>query len=490
MPRKNIAGRDREMRKLQRALNSGKPEFIAVYGRRRVGKTFLIREFFNDKICFEIVGIHNATTQEQLINFSNSLTEALDANFPVQPPKSWQDAFTLLKTFLKNKRTKGKKVVFFDELPWLNTPWSGFLKHLENFWNSFGSKQKDLVLIVCGSAASWMIQHIMDSKGGLYNRLTGQIRLFPFTLSETKNYLRMQMIRNLDHYQILLLYMALGGVPYYWSFVQGGMSAAQVIDDLIFSKGGELHNEYDHLFGSLFNHSEHHERVMKSMAGKRKGLNRSELLAAMKLRSGGTASNIIRELETSGFIESYIPFGKKSSDALYRLSDEFTLFHLFWIAPLGKREAGNSSWLNMQSGPKFNAWSGYCFENVCLKHIEQIKYHLRIDKIESANSPWDYRPTVESGEEGAQIDMLIDRRDMVINLCEMKFCRTEYVINSEYAKELRRKIEVFRTQTQTKKSVFLTLVTTFGLKENSHSISLNAIGVNMDSLFEEISPAD
>jgi hypothetical protein len=268
------------------------------------------------------------------------------------------------------------------------------------------------------------------------------------------------------------------------------MSAAQVIDDLIFSKGGELQNEYDHLFGSLFNHSEHHERVMKSLAGKRKGLNRSELLAAMKLRSGGTASNIIRELETSGFIESYIPFGKKSSDALYRLSDEFTLFHLFWIAPLGKREAGNSSWLNMQSGPKFNTWSGYCFENVCLKHIEQIKHHLRIDKIESTNSPWYYRSTVESGDEGAQIDMLIDRKDMVINLCEMKFCRTEYVIDSEYAKKLRRKIELFRIQTQTKKSVFLTLVTTFGLKENSHSISLNAVGVNMDSLFEEISPAD
>ena len=486
MPRKNIAGRDQEMRKLQRALNSGKPEFISVYGRRRVGKTFLIREFFDDKICFEIVGIHNATTQEQLVNFSNSLTEALDTNFPVHPPKSWQDAFTLLKTFLRNKRTKGKKVIFFDELPWLNTPWSGFLKHLENFWNSFGSKQKDLVLIVCGSAASWMIQHIMDSKGGLYNRLTGKIRLFPFTLSETKNYLRMQKIRNLDHYQILLLYMAFGGVPYYWSFVRSGLSAAQVIDELIFSKGGELQNEYDHLFGSLFNHSEHHERVMKSLAGNRKGLNRSELLAAMKLCSGGTASHIIRELETSGFIESYIPFGKKSNDALYRLSDEFTLFHLFWIAPLGKKEAGNSYWLKIQSGPKFSIWSGYCFENICLKHIEQIKYHLRIDKIESTNSPWDYRSTVNSGHEGAQIDMLIDRQDMVINLCEMKFCRTEYVINSAYAKELRRKIEVFRNRTQTKKSVFLTLITTFGLKENSHSISLNAAGVNMESLFEEI----
>ena len=487
MPRNNIAGRVQEMEKLQRALASGKPEFIAVYGRRRVGKTFLIRELFDDKICFEIVGIHNATTREQLVNFSNSLTEALDIPVPVQTPRSWQDAFALLKTFLRNKQTKGKKVVFFDELPWLNTPWSGFLKHLENFWNSFGSKQKDLVMIVCGSAASWMIQHIMDSTGGLHNRITGQIRLLPFTLSETKDYLRMQKIRNLDHYQILLLYMALGGIPYYWSFVQASMSAAQAIDEIIFSKGAELRNEFDNLFGSLFNHSEHHERVIKSLARKRKGLIRSELLDAMKLSSGGTASNIIRELETSGFIESYIPFGKKASEALYRLSDEFTLFHLFWISPLGKRQAGNSYWLKKQSGPKFNAWSGYCFESICLKHIEQIKYHLRIDKIESTNSPWEYRSTGKPGHEGAQIDMLIDRQDMVINLCEMKFCQTEYVIGSAYAKELRRKMEVFRNQTRTRKSLFLTFVTTFGLKENSHSTSLNTIGVKMDALFEEIS---
>ncbi|RLE00454.1 MAG: ATP-binding protein, partial [Bacteroidetes bacterium] len=253
MSKKNIAGRDQEMKKLQRASDSGKAEFIAVYGRRRVGKTFLIREFFGERICFEIVGIHDATTQEQLVNFSNSLAEAFDTKLPLQVPKSWQDAFTLLKAFLQNKKTKGKKVVFFDELPWLNTPWSGFLKHLENFWNSFGSKQNDLVLIVCGSAASWMIQHIMDSRGGLHNRLTGQIRLLPFNLSETKDYLYKKNVRNLDHYQILQLYMAIGGVPYYLSFVQPGLSAAQIIDEMFFSKGAQLRDEYDNLFGSLFN---------------------------------------------------------------------------------------------------------------------------------------------------------------------------------------------------------------------------------------------
>jgi len=484
---KNIAGRDQEIKKLKRTISSGKPEFIAIYGRRRVGKTFLIREFYGNQICFELVGIYNANMQEQLQNFAHSFSEVVDFDYKLQTPQSWQDAFSMLKTFLKNHKTKGKKVIFFDELPWLNTPRSGFLKHFENFWNSFGSKQKNLIIIVCGSAASWMIQHIVDAKGGLHNRLTGKIRLLPFTLSETKNYLSLQKIRNLDHYQILQLYMALGGVPYYWSFVQSGYSAAQIIDQLFFSRGAELSDEYDHLFASLFKHSHHHVKIVELLAEKKSGLKRGDILERLKLGTGGAVTKVLHELETSGFIESYVPFGRRSKDALYRLSDEYTLFHLHWIAPLGKREAGQSYWLKKQSGASYYAWSDYCFESICLKHIEQIKAHLGIAQIESADAPWEYRPKRGEEDEGAQIDMLIDRQDMVINLCEMKFFRTEYTINAAYAKELRRKTEVFRNQTKSKKFIFLTVVTTFGLKENIHSISLNAIGVSMDALFAQVS---
>lgn len=484
---KNIAGRDPEIRKLKRTLSSDKPEFIAIFGRRRVGKTFLIREFYGDRICFEMVGIYNANMQEQLQNFAQSFNEAVKSGYKLQSPQSWQDAFAMLKTFLEKHKGKGKKVIFFDELPWLNTPRSGFLKHFENFWNSFGSKQKDLIIIVCGSAASWMIQHIVDAKGGLHNRLTGKIRLMPFTLSETKNYLALQKIRNLDHYQILQLYMALGGVPYYWSFVQSGYSAAQMIDQLFFSRGAELRDEYDHLFASLFKHSEHHVKTVELLANKKRGLKRSDILGALKLGTGGTVTKVFHELETSGFIESYSPYGRRSKDALFRLSDEYTLFHLHWVAPLGKREAGHSYWLKKQSGASYYAWSGYCFESICLRHIEQIKVHMEIAQIESNNTPWEYRSRQGGEDEGAQIDMLIDRQDMVINLCEMKFSRTEYTIDAAYAKELQRKTEVFRDQTRTRKSLFLTMITTFGLKENTHSVSLNATGVNMDALFEQVS---
>ena len=479
----SIAGRKKEQQKLKRALESDKPEFIALYGRRRIGKTFLIREFFGDRIGFELIGIYNASLQEQLDNFANSMTEALRIDIPVKSPGSWQEAFSMLKSFLKSKKFRGKKVIFLDELPWLNSSRSGFLKQLEHFWNSYASKKKNLILIVCGSAASWMIQHIVNSKGGLHNRLTQQIRLLPFTLTEIKDYLRLRKIKNLDHYQILQLYMAIGGVPYYWSFVQSGLSAAQMIDDLIFAENAEFRNEYDQLFASLFDNSNLHEKVIDALAGKRKGLNRKEILDVMKLKSGGTATNIIRELEESGFIESYIPFEKNSNDARFVLSDEFTLFHLYWIAPLGKKQLGNAYWMKMQTGSKFKAWSGHSFESICLKHIEKIKYYLRIDKIQSDQAPWEYKPDKNSKEEGAQIDMLIDRKDMVINICEMKFYQSEFTIDKSYAEELRRKMDVFKTRTNTRKSIFLTIVTSFGLKTNSHSISLNAIGVSMDALF-------
>lgn len=451
-----------------------------------MGKTYLVREFFDDKICFELTGIHKATLREQLENYASALSEATNSLIPLRSPGTWQEAFAQLKVFLSKHKSKGKKVVFLDELPWLNTPRSGFLKHLEHFWNSYGSKQKDLVLIVCGSAASWMIQHVMNSKGGLHNRVTGHIRLLPFSLTETMEYLKKRKLIKLDQLQVLQLYMALGGVPYYWSLVQQGHSAAQSIDDLLFVREAPLREEYSNLFGSLFDHSAYHESIIQTLSTKKKGIMRNELLRAIKLSSGGTATSILKELETSGFISSHIPFGKQSNDALYRISDEFILFHLHWIAPLGRQQTGRGYWTKKQSGPKYSAWSGYSFESICLKHIEQIKHHMRIDMIDSNESPWEYRPAKGSGEEGAQIDLLIDRQDMVINVCEMKFSRSEFTIDASYAKNLRRKMEVFRSQTATRKHLFLTMITTFGLNENTHSNSLDALDINMDALFEKI----
>lgn len=331
---------------------SDEPEFIAVYGRRRVGKTFLVREFFEGHICFELTGMFVGSLADQLANFSDSLNKATGTQIPLKIPGSWREAFLQLQLFLdanSARKEEVKRVVFLDELPWLNTPRSKFLEALQYFWNIYGSQRKGLILVVCGSAASWMIRQIVRSKGGLHNRLTRPIRLLPFSLAETKEYLYSRGMKNLSNYSILQIYMAFGGVPYYLSKVDPGLSPAQIIDAVCFSETGQLRYEYDHLYRSLFNESSQHLKVVEFLAKRRTGYSRTEILNGTGMKTGGTVSEIIEELEESGFIGSYVPFGKKTKDALYRLTDEFSLFHHFWIRPLGKQNPGAGYWITRQS---------------------------------------------------------------------------------------------------------------------------------------------
>ena len=485
MGKEKIIGRTNETGILTKALHSTEPEFIAVYGRRRVGKTFLIREFFEDTICFEMVGVHQASLKEQLKNFTLSLKNAIGMGIHPQTPGSWVEAFSILEQFLEslnlNQKT-GKRVVFIDELPWFNTPKSGFLHALDHFWNSYGSKKSNLILVVCGSAASWMIQKIVHSKGGLHNRLTRQIRLLPFTLQETEHFLKSRGI-SLSRYQIISLYMAMGGVPFYLMQVEAGLSSAQILDSICFSKDGVLRNEFERLFTSLFDQSEQHIRFVHALQQKRSGMSRNTLLAIAKIPSGGTASRILNELEESGFISSAIPYGKKSNDAIYRISDEFILFYFDWIKPLGKRDAGTGYWMSQQNDPKKRAWAGYTFEGICLKHIQQLKNALGIGMVETFHGPWYYSPPKNSPDPGAQIDLLIDRKDASVNLCEMKFSESEFTVDADYAKKLRQKKEVFNNVAKTKKTIFITMITTFGIIANSHYRDIISNELTMECLF-------
>ena len=485
MEKPTIAGRQDETAILNKALTSGEAEFIAIYGRRRVGKTFLIKAFFHDHLCFEMVGIFSANLKEQLSNFARSLGKASGTGIIPQTPASWLEAFAHLEIWLESpamKEKRGKKVVFFDELPWLNTPRSGFLPALENFWNSYGASKRDLVLVVCGSAASWMIQHVVRSRGGLHNRLTRQIRLLPFTLSETEQFLNLHKIK-LTRMQVIELYMAFGGVPYYLKQAESGLSAAQIIDAACFTKDGSLRNEYEQLYASLFDESHFHSKIVEVLAKTRKGLTRNELLNSAGMSTGGTATKILSELEESGFIDAYIPFGKQARDALYRLSDEFTRFYFDWIKPLGKRSPGTGHWLSLQNNPKKNTWAGFTFEALCLKHVPKIKQSLGIASVETTESAWRQIPEKNTSEKGAQIDLLIDRKDNTINLCEIKFAGTQFVIDASYAAELRHKTEAFRTFTATRKNIFLTLITPFGVAKNQYATELVANELTIEGLF-------
>jgi AAA+ ATPase superfamily predicted ATPase len=480
-----IIGRQAEIRILQQALESGKAEFIALYGRRRVGKTFLIREFFKARICFELIGVHRAQLHGQLKNFSASLKKSMRLRVRPHEPVSWQDAFLQLEEFLEAtypKNPAGKQVIFFDELPWMNTPRSNFIPALEHFWNSYASLRKDLIVVVCGSAASWMIQKIVKAKGGLHNRLTRQIRLMPFTLKETEEFLVSKRIK-LTRMQITELYMVMGGIPFYLDFAEPGLSAAQIIDKVCFSKDGPLREEFQKLFSSLFEESHWHNKIIELLSKKRSGISRSEILQELAAPSGGFLTSLIEELEESGFIDARIPFGKKKKKLVFKLSDEFSIFHFQWIRELGRRNPGPGYWLARLNSPRREAWSGYAFENICLKHISRIKSALGIAMVETSEGSWITRQNKETGMPGTQVDLLIDRRDATINICEIKYSESPFTINKKYAAELRLKREVFRKTTGTRKNVFLTMITTFGLNENEYSRELIQSSLTIDDLF-------
>lgn len=469
-----IIGREREVEILQKKFTSGKSEFIAIYGRRRVGKTYLIRTFFESKFTLQLTGLANANLQEQLVNFQITIQEQ-HPFIAGQNVTSWMEAFLQIKQCIEHSKQK-KKIIFIDELPWFDTPKSNFIAALEHFWNSWASARKDILLIVCGSAASWMINKLINNKKGLHNRVTQRIKIDPFTLNECQQFVQKRKI-NLSQYQLIQLYMVLGGIPFYWEAIEKGKSAAQMINDLCFSKNGLLQNEFEKLYQSLFTKAERHELIIEALAKKGRGLTREELIEATKMNNGGTFTTLLNELEVSGFIRKYVPFGKKSRNSLYQLTDFFSLFYLKFMK--NTQPSNEQQWLKIIDNPKYRAWSGYAFEQVCLSHVYQIKKALGINGIESHNYAWKSKES----DQGAQIDLIIDRRDDVVTVCEMKFSIHPFTIDKKYDAELRNKIGTFRYETKTRKAVYLTLITTFGLTENMYSGNIQN-SLNMAVLFE------
>lgn len=469
-----IIGRKEEQQILRLAAQSENSEFVAVYGRRRVGKTYLIRETFGYKFTFQHTGLAKGNTKEQLFSFAISLRDAGYDDCPI--PKSWLEAFSLLSTYLKNS-TDEKKIIFLDELPWMDTPRSNFISAFEHFWNGWASARKDIVLIICGSATSWIINKVINDHGGLHNRVTKQIALQPFTLKECEMFTESKGIE-MSRYQLAECYMVLGGIPYYWSLLEKGLSLSQNIDKIIFAKNGKLSNEFNQLYASLFKSPEQYIDVVTALGKKKAGMTREEIIAATDMYSSGSLSKVLDELEYCGFIRKYNGFEKKSKQAIYQLIDNYTLFYFKFI----QQNENNDEhfWSASIDSAMHRAWSGLAFERLCMAHTQQIKAALGIAGVLSNVYSW--RKEADEMSDGAQIDLLIDRKDQVINLCEMKYSLSEYAIDAEYEQKLRNKKSVFIDTTNTRKAVHLTMVTTFGIKANAHSgIVQNEI--TLDDLF-------
>ena len=422
-----LIGRLEEKKILESALLSPKAEMVSLLGRRRVGKTFLVKSVYRDQLDFEFTGIQHATRREQLRNFMLQISKASQGSFPLTEPKDWLEAFYLLTKFLEMKKKPEKMVVFLDELPWMATHNSGFLKGLSYFWNSWAVDQP-VVVVICGSAASWMIKKVVHHKGGLHNRITKRIFLKPFNLAETEHFLKEKNL-HFDRYQMLHLYMAMGGVPHYLEEITAGKSAAQNISQICFSENGLLRDEFSKLYASLFENSEAHVKVVRALAGRLKGLTRTEIVQASRPPEGGGATTVIEELLHAGFISMYQPSGKKKKDSLYRLTDEYSLFYVRFIE--NNSSQGEAVWQQISQTQAYISWAGYAFESICLKHLPQIKKALGISGVYSTASSFIKKGNEE--EAGIQFDLLIDRNDHVINICEIKFYGAEVTLDKATA---------------------------------------------------------
>lgn len=472
-----LIGREKEKQLLQNLLKSDKSEFVALYGRRRVGKTFLVRETFNYTFAFQHTGILDAPMSEQLSEFRESLYEA---GLPKSPqPRKWSEAFRLLQNLL-GSLPEGKKVVFIDELPWLDTPKSNFIRALDHFWNAWATTRKDIVLIVCGSATSWIIDNIVMNYGGLHDRITRQIQLKPFTLKECESY---SLHNKLDftRRQILETYMVMGGIPYYWSFLRGGLSVAQNIDRMFFAEDGEMVHEYDALYASLFRHPKPHIAIVTALATKKAGMPREEILKETGLSDNETFSKALKELEQCSFIRKYTMIGKKNKGAIYQLMDNYTLF---WFKFIKENTRGDIHfWTSNLDTGVYDNWVGLAFERVCLQHLEEIKKSMRIDAIISTAHSWFWKAPKDSGEQGVQIDLLIDRNDDIINLCEMKYSKAMYSVSATDLAKLEYRKSVFKRETGSKKRIVLTMITTFGISDNAYAADI-PVQITMDNLFD------
>ncbi|MBP5369923.1 MAG: ATP-binding protein [Bacteroidales bacterium] len=479
-----IIGRKLEQKELQRLYESDEAEMAVVYGRRRVGKTFLVNQMFgSDGFAFKVTGLYKSRLPKQLENFSLALQE-YSGNKDLAEPKSWTEAFDQLKEYLKATKSGKKRVIFFDELPWLDTKGSSFLAAFERFWNGWANAQQDILLIVCGSATNWIINRFFKQKGGLYNRATSKIFLKPFTLNETEQYLEKQGIE-WERYDIAQIYMIMGGIPYYLKQLEPNRTLSDNIDNCFFRRNGKLWDEFDNLYETIFDTSDKYLKVVEALSSKHIGLTREQLIKATQLPDNGLISKVLKDLVNCGFVRAYQYYGRKTKTQTYQLADFYTMFYFSFIKDNYAQD--NHFWTHSLDTPQKKAWLGYTFEQLVKDHIEQVKRALGIGSVLTKQSSWfeQGRSTDENDDiPGAQIDLLIDRRDKTINTCETKFYSGEFVIDKDYSLKLRNKISTFKAITEPRKTLISTMITTFGIKHNKYSGAIQQ-EVVLDDLFSQ-----
>ncbi len=471
-----IIGREKEIKTLQELYNSDSAELVALYGRRRVGKTFLVDSVFEETIFFRHAGlspIEGNTIHEQLVHFYRSLKLSGWGEDVV--PTTWLEAFYMLEDLVEQYADKGKRIVLFiDEIQWMDTPKAKFMTGLEAFWNGWACHKNNIMVIVCGSSSSWILDKLINNHGGLYNRVTCEIKLQPFTLRECESYLKSRGVV-MSRYDIVQAYMMIGGIPFYLKYLDKTLSLAQNIDSLFFSENAGLKDEFDRLFVTLFTNAEEMKMIVRALSEKNRGLSRKEIVQATGIEDSGNFSKKLKALISGGFVIKYSSFGNGKREDYYKLTDPFCLFYLKFMKDKKKK-----NWINIEDTRKVMVWKGYAFENVCWNHVSQIKDALKIGGVATEESLWSKRGDEVS--DGTQIDLIIDRKDHVVNMCEIKFYSDEFSVDKEYHLVLERRKKLLREIIPVKSVVHNTLITTYGLKHNEYSGDFVNV-IKIDDLF-------
>ena len=471
----NIIGRDAEIGKLKALSGSPQSEFVALYGRRRVGKTFLINQVFKNQFAFKMTGVIEGTLKDQFTAFSDAMEE-FGYDMP-EKPKDWMTAFVMLKNAMKKTvKSDERYIIFIDELPALDAENSNVAGAVGYFWNSWASLQDNVVLIICGSATSWMITNVIDSKGGLHDRLTEEMPIHPFTLHEVEEYLNEhQFVWNRQ--MALQIYMVFGGIPYYLSLLDNSESLVQNIDRLFFSRDTKMRREFRRLFNTLYKHPDRYIDIVKALSKSRHGMTREQLATELKCANNGHLGNKLEDLVHCDLIRKNIVREKeiKSKDAIYQLCDFFSLFYLTFV---DRAEIETEYWSHHINTPAVNTWMGLAYERICMAHIPQIKRALRIDGISTLNYSW----RSKTAKPAVQIDLIIERADKIVNVCEVKYSQDEYELDKEEYERINRRRNTFIKETGLRHASWLTMITTEGLAKGMYSGMIQSV-VTLNDLF-------
>jgi AAA+ ATPase superfamily predicted ATPase len=407
---KQFIGRKVEIAQLTALIDLPRPSIAVIYGRRRVGKSELIRHVTQGKNVLSFEGLEGQPKHKQIKNFLFQLSA--QSNIREKNISDWPDALILLRTLTQD----GQWIIILDEFQWMANYQNELVSVIKMIWEKYLSQNPDLTLILCGSIASFMKSKVLKSSA-LYGRTDYELNLHELNLSEISEF-----FPGKGSDEVIDTAMLVGGIPKYLELISEYPSLYDALEPLAFSQDGFFKTEYDRLFASHFGKKPIFMKIIQTLATNPYGLTTGKLAKEMQVASGGTLCHQLDDLESAGFLHSIIPFDKPEGSKLrkYILMDAYVRFyHSIIRGSMKETTPPNTQFHAIMSSPRYAAWAGMAFEFLCMRHHKEISRILGFHGIPYTAGPFFQRKTLDTP--GVQIDLLFERSDKILVLCEMKY---------------------------------------------------------------------